>query len=34
MPEEHVCDFDFKSAGMKELEKANPVVVSDKIIRI
>lgn len=34
MPEEHVCEFDYKSAGVKELQKANPVVVSDKIIRI
>ena len=34
MPEEHICEFDYKSFGMKELEKANPVVVADKIIKI
>jgi predicted nucleic acid binding AN1-type Zn finger protein len=34
MPEEHICEFDYKSAGIVELKKANPVVVSDKIIRI
>jgi hypothetical protein len=34
MPEEHNCQFDYKSAGKAELEKSNPQIVSDKFERI
>ncbi|KAL7612497.1 hypothetical protein Lser_V15G09256 [Lactuca serriola] len=31
MPEEHACDFDFKTAGRAVLEEQNPVCVADKL---
>ncbi|XP_068651126.1 zinc finger A20 and AN1 domain-containing stress-associated protein 1-like [Aristolochia californica] len=33
-PEEHDCEFDFKTVGRREIAKANPVVVKDKLERI
>ncbi|KAG9445085.1 hypothetical protein H6P81_016425 [Aristolochia fimbriata] len=33
-PEEHACDFDFKTRGRDEIAKANPLVVKDKLERI
>lgn len=30
-PEQHDCEFDFKSAGRENIAKANPVVKADKI---
>jgi hypothetical protein len=34
MPEDHSCDFNYKSLGVEELKKANPQIVADKIERI
>lgn len=33
-PEAHNCSYDFREDGKKELEKNNPVVVKEKIIKI
>lgn len=34
LPEEHKCDFDYKTLGKEILTKANPVVMDDKIEKI
>jgi len=34
MPEAHDCKYDFKKAQREKLLKENPVIVSDKIIKI
>lgn len=34
MPEDHNCDFDFKTNGKDELNKKNPRIVGDKIEKI
>ena len=34
MPESHNCNYDFKTEQRKQLEKANPVVVGDKMEKI
>jgi hypothetical protein len=31
---EHNCDYDYKKNGKNNLEKNNPIIVADKIIRI
>lgn len=33
-PEQHKCDFDFKSMDREQIAKANPVVKADKLERI
>lgn len=34
MPEDHNCDFDFKSNGKQELEKNNPKIIGNKFVKI
>lgn len=34
LPEEHDCNFDYKSEGKNQLQKSNQLVVADKFIRI
>jgi hypothetical protein len=34
MPEDHKCTFDFINEGRTQLEKANPIVISDKLNKI
>jgi hypothetical protein len=34
MPESHDCKYDFKTDQRKLLEKANPIVVGDKMEKI
>jgi hypothetical protein len=34
MPEAHSCNYDFKTEQRKQLEKANPIVVGDKMEKI
>ncbi|XP_078441339.1 zinc finger A20 and AN1 domain-containing stress-associated protein 5-like [Wolffia australiana] len=31
-PEQHSCEFDFKSSGRDAIAKANPVIKSDKLL--
>ena len=31
-PEQHDCEFDFKSAGREAIKRANPVVKTDKLL--
>ncbi len=33
-PDQHKCTFDYKKEWREKLEKANPVVVKDKLERI
>lgn len=33
-PTDHSCDFDFKENAKKILEKNNPKIISDKIIKL
>lgn len=33
-PEDHSCTFDFKEMAKAQIAKANPVVVSDKMVKI
>jgi hypothetical protein len=34
LPESHNCNVDYKKLGKEEILKANPVVISDKLVRI
>ena len=34
MPEEHKCTFDYKKLGKDIIDKNNPLVVKDKVIKI
>ena len=34
LPENHNCTYDFKTEGKIAIEKNNPVVVNDKLIKI
>ena len=31
MPEDHNCNYDFKTAARKQLEKENPIVTAKKM---
>ncbi len=33
-PEEHKCTFDYKNAGKQQLEKLNPKIEFEKLIKI
>jgi len=33
-PDKHNCDFNFKEKAKKDIEKKNPKVVKDKLLRI
>ena len=34
LPEQHDCEFDFETLGKNILDKKNPQVVAEKIIKI
>lgn len=34
LPEEHQCDFDYKTAGREQLSKNNPLVVPAKLNKV
>ncbi|KAL3155201.1 hypothetical protein ABBQ32_013141 [Trebouxia sp. C0010 RCD-2024] len=34
LPEEHHCDFDYKTAGREQLSKNNPLVIPSKLNRV
>ena len=34
MPEDHACGYDFRKNGKGAIEKQNPKVVSDKLIKV
>ena len=34
LPEEHHCDFDYKTAGREQLSKNNPLVVPSKLNKV
>jgi hypothetical protein len=34
MPEDHACGFDFRKSGKDILEKQNPKIVSEKLIKV
>jgi hypothetical protein len=34
LPEEHKCDFDYKTAGREQLSKNNPLVVPAKLNKV
>ena len=33
-PEAHTCSFDYKTIGRKNIEKLNPQIVNEKIIKL
>lgn len=34
MPEDHACKYDFRKNGKDSIEKHNPKVVSDKLVKV
>jgi hypothetical protein len=34
MPEDHSCGYDFRKNGKGAIEKQNPKVVSDKLVKV